>query len=405
MDLSGLHKMEGKDIRANRFREGLSAPEFEARFHPVAEIDANLVEAWSELAEQASEPNIFYEHWFLRPALAQLDHHRDLQLFLLWAGEPQHSQLLGLLPLAPENRYGRWRVSYVQNWMHHNCFLGTPLVRKGFEAMFWEKLLTALDTGNWPGFLHINGMTIGGPLDQALRTVCGDRKRRCELVHSEARALLEGQCTADEYYRTNIRKKKRKELLRKQRRLGETGELRFSYHRDSEDLDRWIDEFLALERKGWKGQQGSALDCTDATREFFRSAIHGAAQSGQLERRDMRLDGQPITMLVNFLSGRGGFGFKTAFDEDYARYSPGVLLQIENLDCLESETLDWVDSCASEGHPMIDGLWTDRRHIGRFSIGLKGLSRGAIFRGARFGEALMGKVRGRTIFDPTEGQP
>lgn len=405
MDLSGLQKLEGKDIRGNRFRKGLSAPEFEAEFYPVAKIDANLVEAWRELAGQASEPNIFYEHWFLLPSLAQFDHHSDLKLFLLWAGEPRHSKLLGLMPLGPDNHYGRWPVPYVQNWMHHNCFLGTPLVRKGSEPIFWEKLLTALETSDWPGFLHIGGMTIGGPLDKSLRAVCGDRKRRCDLVHSEARALLEGQCTADEYYRTRIRKKKRKELLRKSRRLGETGDLKFSHHRDMENLDSWIDEFLALERKGWKGETGSALDCTDATREFFRSAMHGAAQSGQLERRDLRLDGQPITMLVNFLSGRGGFGFKTAFDEEYSRYSPGVLLQIENLDCLNSESFGWVDSCASEGHPMIDGLWTDRRHIGRFSIELKGLSRGAIFRGVRFGEALMGKVRGRKIFDPTEVQP
>ncbi len=404
MDLSGLQKLEGKDIRANRFREGLSAPEFRAVLHPVAEMDANLIEAWSELASQASEPNIFYEQWFLRPALDQFDHHPELRLFLLWAGEPGHSQLLGLLPIGPDNRFGRWPVPHVQNWMHHNCFLGTPLVRKGSEQVFWEQLLTALDLSAWPGFLHINGMTIGGPLDHALRAVCGDQKRRCDLVHSEARALLQSDLASEAYYEATVRTKKRKDLRRQAKRLSEQGDVTYAHHIDAMGLDQWLDEFLQLEKAGWKGANGSALDCAPETSAFFRQAVAGAAAAGQLERRDIRLDGKPLAMLVNFLSSDGGFGFKTAFDEEYSRFSPGVLLQIDNLKFLDQPVIDWIDSCAAQDHPMIDSIWSDRRHIGRFSIELKGMSRRAVFCGVRLGEALMGKIRGRAIFDPTEVQ-
>lgn len=402
MDLSGLQKLEGANIRADRYRDGQSPSESRAVFHPVAAIDANLVEAWSELAGQASEPNIFYEQWFLRPGLAQFDHHPDLRLFLLWAGEPGHSQLLGLLPLGPESRFGRWPVPHVQNWMHHNCFLGTPLVREGFETLFWEQLLAALDAGDWPGFLHINGMTIGGPLDSALRALCGDQKRRCDLVHSEARALLQSDLGSEAYLNATVRGKKRKELRRQAKRLGEEGKVTYGRHLDAHGLDQWIDEFLQLERAGWKGESGSALDSSPETRAFFQQALAGAAAAGQLERRDIRLDGKPLAMLVNFLSPPGGFGFKTAFDEQYSRFSPGVLLQIDNLKFLDFPATRWIDSCAAQDHPMIDSLWSGRRHIGRFSIELRGVSRRALFRGVRLGEDLMGKIRRRTIFDPTE---
>jgi hypothetical protein len=404
MDLSGLQRLEGKDIRANRFRDGLSVPGLQGALRPVAEIDANLVEAWSDLAGGASEPNIFYEQWFLRPALAQFEHHPDLCLFLLWAGEPEQSQLLGLLPLGPVSRFGRWPVPHVQNWMHHNCFLGTPLVRKGFEPLFWEQLLIVLDQSPWPGFLHINGMTIGGPLDQALRGVCGVRKRRCDLVHSEARALLQSDLDSDAYFQANVRGKKRKELRRQGKRLDELGNVTFGHETGATGLDQWIDEFLQLERRGWKGYGGSALDSSGQTREFFRDALRGAARTGQLERLDIRLEGTPLVMLVNFHSGDGSFSFKTAFDEAFARFSPGVLLQVENLRLLDNPSVAWMDSCAAENHSMIDSLWSGRRHIGRFSIELKGISRRAVFRGLRLGEDLMGKIRGRKVIDPTEGQ-
>lgn len=33
----------------------------------------------------------------------------------------------------------------------------------------------------------------------------------------------------------------------------------------------------------------------------------------------------------------------------YARFSPGMLLQLENLALLERGGIDWADSCAMEG--------------------------------------------------------
>ena len=67
-------------------------------------------------------------------------------------------------------------------------------------------------------------------------------------------------------------------------------------------------------------------------------------------------------MLTSFRSGRGVFTFKIAFDEDYSRYSPGTLLMLKAIGAfLRDERVDWVDSCAVPGHPMIDHIWAERR--------------------------------------------
>jgi hypothetical protein len=84
-------------------------------------------------------------------------------------------------------------------------------------------------------------------------------------------------------------------------------------------------------------------------------------------------------MLANFVTPPGACAFKTAFDERYARFSPGVLLQLENLALLDREDIEWCDSCAAPDHPMIDGLWTERRAIGRFSVAIGGRARRAAF--------------------------
>src|SRR5690606_15906479 len=116
------------------------------------------------------------------------------------------------------------------------------------------------------------------------------------------------------------------------------------------------------------------------TATLFREVLAGAAAQGRLERLTMTLDGRPIAMLVNFVCQPGMFSFKTTYDESLAKYSPGVLLQCENLMLLGRQDIAWSDSCAAEGHPMIDHIWRERREVGHVSIAIGGTLRRTLFR-------------------------
>ncbi len=338
--------------------------------------NASFIAAWDDLANSASEPNAFCESWYLIPALEQFDKGGTVRSFVLFDG----AQIIGLMPLSHEKYYGRWYISNIQNWLHPNAFLGCPLVRRGYEEAFWRALLDHLDAKPMRGlFLHLNGLVKDGALHNALEKVSHEQSRHMACVQHTERAFLERGMTPAAYYDAAVRSKKRKEIRRQHNRLSESGTLLFTRSNGADGTASWAEEFLALERRGWKGQRGSALDCADETRALFHVALEGAAARGRLELLDLRLDGAPIAMLVNFLCTPGAFSYKTAFDEDYARFSPGVLLQIENLDLLNRQGIAWCDSCAVEGHPMIDSLWTGRRSIIRCSVAIGGAGRRALF--------------------------
>ncbi|MBL0914629.1 MAG: GNAT family N-acetyltransferase, partial [Sphingopyxis sp.] len=148
--------------------------------------------------------------------------------------------------------------------------------------------------------------------------------------------------------------------------------LSFLLFQHPEALDPWLDQFLELEARGWKGRAESALASHGETEAWFRAVLAGAAEAGRLDMRALDLDGRPLAMLINFLCPPGGFSFKTAFDEDYARFSPGVLLQQANLDLLDDPRIEWVDSCAAPGHPMIDSVWRERRRLVWVNVPLSG---------------------------------
>jgi CelD/BcsL family acetyltransferase involved in cellulose biosynthesis len=347
----------------------------------------NARAAWDRLAARASQPNPFYESWYLLPSLRALDHgHEALMLRYHADGE-----MAGLMPLVREKRYYGWPFPHLRNWVHANCFLGAPLVARGHEHHFWRALLGWADTNAGRGlFLHLGSMPLTGPLHYALIDVLAEQHRVWGLVFREDRAMLASPQTPEAYFEATLSAKKRKELRRQHNRLADLGTVSFDRLADDAGLDLWVDQFLELEASGWKGAAGSALASHTATEALFREGMAGAAQRGKLERLALRLDGEPVAMLASFLTPPGAYSYKTAFDERFARHSPGVLLQRENLAVLERKDIHWTDSCAAADHPMIDHIWRERRAVGRLSIAIGGTLRRAVF--ARLLRAELGRV-------------
>ncbi len=332
---------------------------------------------WNRLAETAAEPNPFFESWYLLPSLNVFDPEGDVHILRYEQG----GKLRGLLPVARTGRYYHLPIPNLASWLHANCFLGTPLVETGYEVPFWQALLGwSDDNAGMALFLHLRAMPLAGPVYAALQGVLAGGSRQAAIVHREERALLASDLDADAYWQASLSSKKRKELRRQLNRLSDEGRVAFVSQADDTNLAEWIEQFLVLESAGWKGRAGSALATEPRTATLFRESLIGAATHGKLERLTLTLNDRPIAMLASFLASPGAFSFKTAFDEQYARFSPGVLLQRENLAMLDRENIAWCDSCAASDHPMIDRIWRERRAIGRISIAIGGPLRRAAFR-------------------------
>jgi hypothetical protein len=85
----------------------------------------------------------------------------------------------------------------------------------------------------------------------------------------------------------------------------------------------------------------------------------------------LHVNGRPVANKCNFVAGTGSYAFKIAFDEDYARFSPGTLLELENIRLLHARPeIEWMDSCADPDRTiMVNRLWKDRRTIPYLLVG------------------------------------
>ena len=104
---------------------------------------------------------------------------------------------------------------------------------------------------------------------------------------------------------------------------------------------------------------------------FAREAINGLAEIDSVRIHSLALDGEPIASMIVFVSSGEAWTWKTAYDETYARYSPGKLLvdrltewHLDDLNILRT------DSCAIPDHPVMSRMWTEREPMGTMVIGL-----------------------------------
>jgi hypothetical protein len=180
--------------------------------------------------------------------------------------------------------------------------------------------------------------------------------------------------------------RKLKELRRLGRRLAETGAVMFSAATERAAVTVAAEDFLALEATGWKGRAGTAAVDDADLRRFVRTAIAGLAESGQVAVHRILVDGRAAAAAIVLRSGRSAWFWKIAYDETFARFSPGVLLTVAlTEDLVDDATIAQADSCASENHPMIDRIWRERLTLADRLIGV---APQAAFDRARHLEAL-----------------
>ncbi|WP_336986007.1 GNAT family N-acetyltransferase [Altererythrobacter aquiaggeris] len=335
-----------------------------------------FVAQWDALARRASEPNPFYESWYLLPSMAELADGKEISIFAVYAA----GRLAGILPVMRAPRYYGHPIPNMAGWVHPNSFLGAPLVLAGSEQQFYESLFDWADRNCGTSlFLHFASLPLDGPLYDALHAVTTKQGRTAGVVKHQERAKLCSRLSPAQYLEAALSGKKRKELRRQKKRLGELGNMAIVRSEGSDGIGEWTAAFLALESAGWKGTAGSALSHDAGTRTLFKQALAGAAERGILDRLSITLGGKPIAMLATFICREGSFAYKTAFDETYSRFSPGVLLQCENLDLLDRKGLAWCDSCAAADHPMIDHIWRERRGVGCINVAIGGKLRRSVF--------------------------
>lgn len=331
---------------------------FRVEWRPLAALD-RIVAEWRALARRALEPNVFYEPAFALAAAGAFG--RDVGAGLVWARTPS-SQLLGLFPARIERR--RYGISppVLVGWTHPFGPLGTPLIdRDAGTAVISTWLDHVAASPDLPGLLLMPFLPADGPFALAFDHAVARRGGTSISFNRHQRALLAPADGRANYLDAAIGAKKRKELRRQRKRLAELGAVTSNIVSAAPEVATALGDFLALEAAGWKGRAGTATSADQGARAFMETAVIGLAHEGKAQVARLFAGGRPIAAMVTLASGAAAWCWKIAYDESFARFSPGVqLLSDLTQALLDDPSIARADSCAATDHPMIDHVWRER---------------------------------------------
>jgi GNAT acetyltransferase-like protein len=367
---------------------------FRVEWRPLSELGA-IAADWRALAGSALEPNVFYEPAFAQAAAPVFG--RDVGAGLVWSRAALASEassqrgnskvrapprLLGFFPARIERRrYGITRPVLV-GWTHPYAPLGVPLVdREASEAVIAAWFDHVANDPQLPGVMLLPYFPMEGALARALDAVMARRGggNACFARHQRALLLPVGDRTT--YLDDAVGRKKRKELRRQRKRLGDSGSVTSSDTGEPSAVPRALDNFLALEADGWKGRAGTAARGDADVAGFMTAAVTALAGEGKARIARLCVGERPIAAMVTLRSGATAWCWKVAYDESYARFSPGVQILLDvTQTLLDDPAVARADSCATADHPMIDHVWRERLALADRLV--------SVGRGKSFGFAL-----------------
>jgi CelD/BcsL family acetyltransferase involved in cellulose biosynthesis len=363
-----------------------------ARRMNTGTLSAQDVGRWAELARSAATPNPFYEPDFVLPALSHLG---ETELELLVAVDDS-GDWVGLMPVERRRRWGRLVGAALTGWEHPHCFLESPLLASDFECGAVEAMLQ--EARRDVGLIAFDRFPVKGSAASALASACEALGVNPIVWKRFERAALERR-PEDDYVRSTLGGKHFRELRRKGRKLeSELGDLEVV---DRAGDPQAVEDFLALEAAGWKGEQGTAL-AGGSGADFFREVCGAFAETGRLQMLEMRAGDQTVAMQSALSAGKGLFCFKIAYDESLRRFSPGTQLMAETASEFHRRSeLEWVDSCSKPNSEPIEHLWPDRRELSTVLVPGAGARGGAVSFEAKVAARLRSAIRSDRRLSPS----
>ncbi|QWC85986.1 GNAT family N-acetyltransferase [Nocardioidaceae bacterium] len=340
---------------------------------PGARDDAETQRRWRELSARAQVPNVFLTPELLLPALRHLARDR-VGLAVVSRG----GRWRLLVPLQLRTRPWHHPVRGATTWEHEQAFLGTPLISPDAEEEDWAELfgLVATAGDRWLVMRQVDT----GVAEQVLAVA--DRLGQDGVV---VRRTDRGLSSArdGERLHVDLSSKRRRELRRQRRRLDAKVGTQLvvedlARRRPGEDTDARrarvradLAHFLALERAGWKGEDGGAMAVRPPEAAFFVEACLAALDRGVLHLPALHDGSRPVAVAALVRDRDVVSWWKTTYDEAYAEFSPGWLVAVESFALLE-DGVRVLDSCTDADSRLGTSLTSGRRELVTLAVSTRG---------------------------------
>jgi CelD/BcsL family acetyltransferase involved in cellulose biosynthesis len=344
---------------------------------------ADIQTLWAELVQRAPA-NVF-----MNPAVLNAVHAAQfarVHMLLAWRNSAGAKQLVGIWALQEKRVAPGWPVLLIGPPFNY-AFVSNPVIDQSFTDDVIAAFLDAVAKHpSLPKLIRLRYLDASSESGEALLQTSASGTAQAMKLSERQRPFASRELNLKRSGST------RKKLRQDWNRLSALGPVELVNDRDQSAVRDAFETFLSMEANSWKGSRGTALLSSDRDAAFARSLIANLAAQRSATVALLRVSGRPIAAQVLLYSGRTAYTWKTSFDAEYARYSPGALL-IEKLTeiLFSSSEIDAIESCSPEGSFM-EQLWSGRRTTVDLLVEMRA-RKSLSFNAVAMGEQAFSKLR------------
>ncbi len=155
-----------------------------------------------------------------------------------------------------------------------------------------------------------------------------------EIIFGSPYIDIEG--TLDTYWNT-LSSKLRQNLRRTEKALQTAGKIDIYEAHATDNIPEVLLECFRIESLGWKAEEGTAILCNEIVKNYYLDFFKLITEKGLLHIYFLEINNKKIAFDLSMESNGVLYGIKTGYDQEYAKYSPGLLLRKRILEILFSE--------------------------------------------------------------------
>ena len=198
--------------------------------------------------------------------------------------------------------------------------------------------------------LVVGNVTIGGPTEEALRSLPSDAVGYRVVHAGEVSPYLELPRDWASFVASR-RPSFRYRLRRAERDVGRLDASDMRWYREEGVCQELLSHMVAIDERSWKVQEGMNITARPQERRYYELLLPVMARAGILFANVLRLGGLPVAYSLCYAAGGQVGQMKTSYDESLAKERPGFLATVAS-----------VRRAAEEGFCEYDFLGDAMRH-------------------------------------------
>jgi CelD/BcsL family acetyltransferase involved in cellulose biosynthesis len=319
---------------------------------------AGLQREWDELWSRSASRSFFLTYDWTRCCWDELRAANEIRIFIVRDG----GRALLIAPFMKSYRPERGLPATCLTFIEHPEAQIADMVTcsedvegRAVRALFYHLLHQPAD---WH-LLSLDKIPEASSTVKHLRQLARMVHDPCELQPSHEAYYIPLDGTWEQYLnsRSTRFRKTLRNMINRAGRLGRQIEVK--RHAGSEISSSVLQKVFSVSDSSWKLVEGVAMTSQPPRMSFFEDIISSPTQRGAIEIWLLEVDALPIASEMQVVDGPIVYALRSDYDEHYADFSPGALLQIEILKQLFGSRQEFYNF--GVGLNPYKARWTDAR--------------------------------------------